>query len=143
MNLVIDSEKINKFFYRRISQIIYRMLLEDIKNNINKKKYSIREKEILKSGVIQWDGKPPKSIDLVYYVTHCLELVYKRGCYVIQLNDRKIIPGSSTKVSTLIRLLEYGNEKITPYPYIRNFLMYYEDHYEDIAISFFKEAFNR
>lgn len=140
MRLEIDPSKINKYFYKKICKLIYKTIVNDLRKNINKKKYLVREKAVLESGIIKWKGKPPKQIDLVNYITNCLELVFERNMYVIRVNERQIISGSTTKVSTLIRLLEYGNEKLTPYPYITLLLKKYEQTYEQIAIEFFKEG---
>ena len=132
MKLEIDHRKIPREFYSVFCKVLFMNLCKAIKENINPKKYKIRENAILSSSVIRWNKKPPRTIDLVYYITHCLELVYVKGNYIIRLNESKRIPGSSTKVSTLIRLLEFGNEKIPAYPYIRRYIQIYMDSYNEV-----------
>lgn len=139
MILEIDHTKVNKHFYRTFCRLLFLSIKATIQTNINMKKYRVREKAILKSSVIQWDKKPPKELDLVYYINHCLELVFLNGNYVIRLNDKLKIPGSSTRVSTLIRLLEYGNEEIPAYPYIRTILADYRSSYLQKATEYIKE----
>ena len=138
MRLEINKGKLNGYFYDKVCKLIYKSVIEDLKKNINKRKYSVREEAVLESGIIKWKGAVPAHIDLVNYITNCLELVFEGNIYVIRLNDRQVVRGSTTKVSTLIRLLEYGNEKITPYPYITCLLKKYEKAYEQIADEFLR-----
>lgn len=114
-------------YVRRLFQVIQ----QDIQYKANRKKYQVREPYILQMNFIKWNDKPPKELDLFYYITHCLCLHKGRGCYIIELDSRPLVTGSRTPVKDLVRLLEYGNEKLPAYPLISEILSYYQEHYED------------
>ena len=71
------------------------------------------------------------TFDLFYYITHCLYLHRDRGCYIIALENTTPVRGSRTLVKDLVRLLEYGNEVLPPYPLIREILSYYQQNWEE------------
>lgn len=129
------DDKGNDPLYRILCYKIFYSLKSEINRSLDPRKYKIREPFILKSSLIKWNGDPPDSIDLVDYVNNCLTINYIEGYYVIGLDDRRI-PGSTTKLSTLIRLLEYGNEKLPAYPLIRNIIMDYKLHYKERVLDY-------
>lgn len=131
-------------FYDDYCRFIFSEVKKSIESLINPLKYRVRQNSIINSSLLVWDTEePPKTIDLVYYVTHCLEMVKVRQEYVIRLNDTNKVSGSSTKVSTLVRLLEYGNEKVDAYPLITRVLNYYKKNYKNLMIKFIRERMRR
>lgn len=138
------STKDDKGFYDDYCRFIFSEVKKSIESLINPLKYQVRQKSIIDSSVIVWDSEePPETINLVYYVNNCLEMVKVRKEYVIRLNDTRKVSGSSTKVSTLIRLLEYGNENVDPYPVITRVLSYYKYNYKNFMIKFIRERMKR
>lgn len=133
------DQEISPSLYRRYSQYLFKKVKDDIEDSIDLRKYKVREPYILSSKFIKWKGETPKSIRLDYFVCHCLELVTVKGEYVIRLNDSLIIPKSRTRVSLLVRLLEYGNERIPACPVIRKVLVYYSKVYKELLPEFLKE----
>lgn len=138
MRLELDPSHVNKYMYISYCKFIFKLVKLEIANTIQPYQYKAREKDILKSNLITWDKNPPKHLDLVKYVKDCLELANENGTLVIRLNDTKIIPGSSTKVSTLIRLLEFGNETVRPYPFIRDILIKFERVYRESMLDYMR-----
>lgn len=131
--------KVSPALYEDYSRFIYRAVKRKIAQNINPLKYKIREPYILESSLIQWIGDPPEYIDLTYYINNCLEMRRERGEYVIQLNESLRIPGTYTKVSTLVRMLEYGTNKLPALPNIRRVMLYYSIVYQFQIIEYMKE----
>lgn len=131
--------RINQSLYEDYCRFIFDSIQNNIEDLINSRKYKVRERLVLESSVIKWDIRPPSSIDLAKYVKNCLEMVRDKGEYVIQVSPLQKIENSSTKVSTLVRLLEYGNERIPPYPVIRTVMRYYRKFYSRLFIKFIKE----
>ena len=117
-----DAE-VNPGLYRDYCMFLFDKVKESVSDLINPRKYKVREKAVIESSVMRW-VVVPLELDLVYYVENCLELVKVKGEYVIRVRDDLRVRGSRTKVKTLIRLLEYGNEKIPSYPVIRRVLLY-------------------
>lgn len=133
------DEEIYRPLYNDYCKFLFGSIKDSIRRQMKKEKYEIRESVIIKSSVIRWYKSPPKKLDIAKYINSCLELIKIRGEYVVALNERKRVKGSSTKVSTLVRLIEYGNEVITPYPLIRRIISYYQSHYKDMILEFMKE----
>lgn len=122
--------------YEDYCRFLYEEIQKSVKNSINKRKYDVRVPYVINSSIMKWNNKPPSSLNLVYYVTHCLELVREKNEYVIRVNPKMKVLGSKTKVSTLIRLLEFGNEKIPPLPVICSVLKYYQERYPYLLTEF-------
>lgn len=135
------DENINPFLYKKFSEFIYEKVLEDVSELADKysKKYKVRESYILNLNLIKWKRSPPKKIDLIYYIKNCLVLERNRGVYMIKLDDSWTLPKSFTKVSLVIRVLEYGTDKIPGLPLIRRVLMYYEKYYKSMFVKFLQE----
>lgn len=131
------SEKLDQGLYEDYCKFIFQEIKVTTKQKMNPLKYQVRESFVLNSKVIKWTYKP-LSIDLVYYMNHCLEMKKVRGVYVIRLNEKTKVKGSKTKVSTLIRLLEYGNEVLKPLPLIRVVMSYYRKNYPYLLKEFFE-----
>lgn len=132
-----DSD-INTDLYEDYCEFLLDRVKDSVHDLINPTKYHIREKYVIESSIMRW-VIVPKSIDLVHYVENCFEMVKYKGEYVIRVRDDLRVHGSKTKVKTLIRLLEYGNDKIPPYPVIRRVLFYYSQVYQDLLIDFIRE----
>ena len=126
----IDNEETSGLLNRYVRRL-FQVIQQDIQYKANRQKYKVREPYILQMNFIKWNDKPPDTIDLFYYITHSLYLHKGRNCYIIELNDRPLVTGSKTLVKDLVRLLEYGNENLPPYPLIRDILLYYQIHWED------------
>lgn len=123
--------------YEDYCKFLFEEIKSSIRKSVNPRKYRVREKLVINSKVLKWKVTP-ESLDLTKYVNSCLEMVKVKGDYVIRLNQKTKVDGSLTKVSTLIRLLEYGNEKIPPVPTIRNVFRYYSENYGDLLSEFFE-----
>lgn len=132
------NTKIGRALYEDYCRFIFDSVKQTIHKSIDNRKYKVREKAILESSVIQWDGRPPRHIDLIYYVENCLVMTKEYGEFLIHLDESKVIPNSSTKVSTLIRLLEYGNELIPPYPLVSQVILYFSQAYPNLLLQFMK-----
>lgn len=139
LRIHFDDESINPSLYKNYCEFILDKINETIAQKADPRKYKVREELILKSSLISWRGDPPKSIDLMHLVCHCLSLKRIKGEYVITLNEYRLVPKSRTKLSKLIRLLEYGNEEIPPYPLIRSILVYYQKIYPNLMPEFMLE----
>lgn len=131
------EQRINPILYEDYCRFILDEVQDSIKDLINPLKYKVREEYVLSTPLIKWI-KVPKRIDLVYYITHCLELVKIKGDYVIRVSPKLKLPYSLTKVSFLIRLLEYGNEKLPALPVIRRVLSYYANNYQKLFDIYFE-----
>lgn len=141
VNLVFDG-KINPILYSKYANYLYNKMQEDISYQAHKhyKNYKVRENSILSCSLIRWNnGIPPQRINLVNYFDNCLELKYEQGIYTIKLNSYNIVKGSTTLVSKLIRILEYGTLKIPAYPLVRIIFNYYSNNYKNLFINFIKE----
>lgn len=125
------DQEINPYLYKDYCEFIFDEVKDSVKELIDPRKYKVRQQAVLESSVIKWT-KVPKTISLVYYMTHCLELVKIKSEYVIRVNPKMTLPYSRTKVSLLIRLLEYGNEKIPPLPLLRRVMDYYAKNYQTL-----------
>lgn len=132
------DEEINPSLYEDYCEFILESAENSIRELINPLKYHVREKSVIESPVMRW-VKIPSTINLTQYVENCLEMVRDRGEYVIRVREDQRVSGSHTKVKTLIRLLEYGNERIPAYPVVRKVLMYYSQVYRDLLVEFIRE----
>lgn len=101
---------------------LLRIIRAEIFLKANRQKYKVREPIILSIDFIKWNSAPPKTIDLFYYIADCLVLEKTDYGYIIKVNDKRIIPGSTTLIKDLVRLLEYGCALFPPYPLIRDIL---------------------
>lgn len=131
------NEELDKGLYEDYCRFIFQEIKSMISQKVNPLKYHVRETFVLNSKVIKWIYKPT-SLDLVYYINHCLEMKKVRGVYVIRLNEKMKVRGSRTKVSTLVRLLEYGNEVLKPLPLVRTVMSYYQKSYPYLLKEFFE-----
>ena len=132
------KEELTPSVYRNYSKFVYDEVLRFIKRLSYQKKdnYKIREFQLLNSSsveYIKWDKETPDSLDILYYINHCLVLKKRRGIYYITLDEHQKIKGSKTKVSKVIRLLEFGNEEIRELPVIRRAMTYYSRNYKALA----------
>lgn len=124
-------------FYEEYSRFIFSRVKHSVEKSADPLKYKARVADVLSSSVIKWDGDPPPSfIDLRSYVIRCLVMVKVKGEYVIKINESQRVHKSRTKVSTLVRLLEYGNERVLAYPVITRVLMHYQKIYPYLVKEF-------
>jgi hypothetical protein len=137
-NIELSNKELMPSLYNDYSKFLFSKIKETISLEINSLKYKVREPYILSCSIIEWAGNPPKSIDLERIIKNCLVLKRIKGTYVIKVSNRKI-PGTYTKMSTLVRLLEYGNEDIPPYPLIRSVFKFYYKIYKDLIPQFMNE----
>lgn len=133
------DKPVSSGLYKDYCDFIFESVKKSIERSVEKstdrEKYKVREPFILESSVMKWVVELDH-IDLVYYVTHCLEMVREKGEYVIRVSQSQKVYGSLMKVSTLIKLLEYGNEKLPPLPLIRTVFRYYEENYRYLLPEF-------
>ena len=131
---------IRKDLYHDISKFIYKNMLEDIRILTKKKSanYKMRESLLFDSNLIDW-VKKPKSLDLVDYVNNSIKLNEVNGTYEITLDESKKVRGSNTKVSKLVRLLEFGTLEIKELPVLRRVFLQYKDNYHKLVYDYFKE----
>lgn len=96
-------------------------LVEDIKDsiehNINYTKLLQREKYLLSARWIRWSYGVPSSINMIQLVNRIINsITFSRratqGRYVVYMNPREYLYGSSTKLLTVARFLDKGNEKV-------------------------------
>lgn len=129
------GDNINPTIYYEFSKYVFDSMKVSLKYQTyrNYKKYKLRERLVLKSSLIKWKrGVVPSGIDLPFYVSNCLELVNIKGKYVIRLNKYWVVKGSTTKVSTLVRLLEHGNDKVPPLPVVSKVFRVYSKYYKSL-----------
>lgn len=133
------TQDISSPLYEDYCRFIFESITRDLRDQIVSAKYKVREKVLLKSNFIQWDTSPPPKIDLVHYVVNCLDLHKVYGVYEIRLDPFRVISGSSTRVGSLIRLLEYGCPGFPALPFVRRIMFYYSQHYKEMLVNFMKE----
>lgn len=133
------DQEINQSLYNDYCEFLFEEIKKSVKRLINPLKYRARESLVLKSSVIKWTSKKPKSINLSSYVENCLEMVRVKGEFVVRIRDDQVVSGSKTKVKTLVRLLEYGNESVPAYPVLRRVLLFYSKVYKDLIVEFIRE----
>lgn len=133
----------DKGLYNDFSKYLYRKIQESVKSLADSRKYKVREKSVLESSVIKWRRDPLESINLIDYVINCLEIVKIQNEYVIRVKPFIKVRGSLTEVDTLVRLLEYGNEKVKPYPVITRILDHYKQNYQQMVKDFLREEVTR
>ena len=139
----ISNQNGDQGLYNDFCKYLFSEIKDAVSQLADPRKYKVRERYVIESSVIKWRGDPPDSVDLMKLVVNSLELVKIRGEYFIRVNDRRLIPRSSTKVSTLVRLMEYGNEKIRPYPVITRVLRYYYENYQSLVKDFLIKRLRR
>lgn len=130
MQFEIFVPNANPYIYAEFSRFIFDDMKDTIKTLVdhNSKHYKIREPLVLSSSLIDW-VKTPKEINLEYYVKNCLELRKYHGKYIIRINPNKLIKGTKTPVIKLIRMLEYGTNRMPEYSLIRKVFAYYSKNY--------------
>ena len=133
------DSKVHKGLYNSYCKFLFKMIKRTIHSVINPKKYKVREKVLLESSFIKWISYPPKRLDLAKLVENSLVMKRWRGEYIITLDYSKKLRGSTTKVSDIIRLLEYGAPGFPPYPVITRVLLYYSKVYRNLMIKFMKD----
>lgn len=130
MQFRIPQGQIESRFYDDFCRYLFKRVNRSVEELASQKKYRVREKVVCSSTLLQWTvPEIPSEIGLYHYVINCLSLVYEKGEYIIQVNPRTLVRGTTTPVRTLVRLLEYGNEKLPPYPMITRVLEFYQENY--------------
>lgn len=142
---IIFEEKLTPDLYSNYSRFVFSHMKKKLHKILQKhrKKYLVREDAILKCSLIKWIKSPPDSIDLVNYVENCLELVRFKGIYIIRINPHQRIFNSYTPVSQLIRILEYGTDKIPELPILRRLFSYYRINYKYKFVEYMKERYGQ
>lgn len=139
-SIVFDFE-VAPALYDAYCHFLFGKIKQKIREKANPRRYKVREPYVLNSSLIHWNKEPPKSLNLLWYLENCLEMVKVDGVYVIRLNRRRRINGSSTRVSTLVRMLEYGTTRIPPLPLVRRIMFYYSQVYQELILEFMEERF--
>jgi len=132
---IVLKEKVSRSLYSMFCLALYRKILKEIRQDINYQRYDLRQEEILKYNLIQWDTTP-RNINIKRYIEDCVVLTLNNGIYSIGLDENAIVRYSTTKVSTLVRIIEYGTEHISPHPYVIPLLKYYAENYEKLFRNF-------
>lgn len=131
------DETYSPALYQDYSKFVFESVIDTLRDQVNLRKYKVRESQVLESSVINWTHKP-RTVNLYRLVEDSLVLRRENGVYTICLDSYKYVPGSKTKLSTLVRLLEYGNEKIQPYPLVSSVLHYFAENYKFMVLEFMK-----
>lgn len=143
MIFYVYSEDLNLSEMYRYACFLLDKLKDDI-DDLPDDKFKVRYDYIV-DNFIKWNIKPKSKIDLKQIVKDSFIIqLYDKG-YCIMLDPNKIIPFSSTKYSTVVRLIEYGNEKITAYPFLHKlfneyYLKFDNELYEEYLLSYFAPA---
>lgn len=111
--------------------------------NSNHRKYQLRSEYILSNHLIDWvDDKYARYFNLESLLMNCLYLVREDGEYIVKVTD-DLIPHSTTPVSRIVRLVEYGNESIKPLPAVRKVIDKYRLIYRNLFSNFMMERMFR
>lgn len=129
VSLIFDEE-ISNNIYSQYCRYVYDEFKKDLKKLVLRKSrnYKVREDYIRELINI----KDP--IDLSRLVIYSTEMLNVNGVYVIRLNPRKKVHG--VKVSTLVRLLEFGALGFPELPVLRRVMFKYQRHYKDYIDEF-------
>lgn len=141
MQFEIRVDDLDSEFYDDYAEFVFSEVEEDISDLVerNIKKYRAREFVVINSPLMKWKRSPPSRINLARYVRNCLSLIKVRGVYVVRLDESQTVRGSLTKVSTLVRALEYGTETIPEFSLIRRVVSYYRDNCNDMFDEYIEE----
>lgn len=129
VSLIYDAE-IGYNINSQYSHYVYELFMRDLRRLVYRKRKNYKVREAKVQSLLNLDSP----IDLVHLVLNSTELVNINGIYVIRLNSHKKI--HNIKVSTLVRLLEYGALGFQELPVIRRVMFKYNRCYKDYVEEF-------
>lgn len=111
----------------------------EIKMNLGSLKLDIREDLLLKADWIRWVKKPDK-IDMIKLGMYIADSIVcrniKENTYVVEIDPKKLLPGSKTKLSRVARFLDRGDQRVSPMYFINIIFMKYRTKIKDYWRSF-------
>ena len=119
MNFIFELDQMNKdeaLLIPQFCRLLLKNIKTDIRDNISYRKFNRYEKYLLESNLIRWKVDKPSSINVVEL---CNIIANSFKCYEMKDNsfsikiDRSIkLRGTKTRIATIARLLDKGNEEI-------------------------------
>ena len=125
MRFYVYHPLLDKSTLYRFALYIHKRLKNDIEKSSDKK-LEVRYNYIVDK-FIKWYKKPLIKINLKSIIIGSFVIIPYQDGYLITLDYDKMIPYSRTKYNTVARLIEYGNNKIPPYPIIHHLFKKYEE----------------
>lgn len=120
--VIEDMSLAEKGLMDGFSKYLLESIKYDILTGINADKLLAREKYLLKSPLIRWKSDRSESINmfaLIEFISDsfiCEEL--KDNSYVIHIDRHVYMPNTRTKIDKVARLIDKGNDKISPTNFI-------------------------
>ena len=130
MHVSLIFDDINSDIYSQYCRYVYDKFKDDLKSLVirKSKSYKVRESKV----------KELLNLDYLVNLSECVlkstEMINVNGVYVIRLNPRKRVHG--IKVSTLVRLLEFGSLDLKELPILRRVMFKYNQCYKDYVGEF-------
>ena len=119
MNFIFELDQMNKdeaLLIPQFCRLLLKNIKTDIRDNISYRKFNRYEKYLLESNLIRWTVDKPDSINVVEL---CNIIANSFKCYEMKDNsfsikiDRSVkLRGTKTRIATIARLLDKGNEKV-------------------------------
>ena len=116
----------SKYVDSKYLKYLLHKVRESVREVISTNRYRSYLSQLSNSSVII---KVPDNLESL--IVDSIVLTKVNDEYIIQVDTKKSLPGSDIKVSTLVRLLEYGNEVIRPYHVIRRVFQHYSRIYNN------------
>ena len=118
----------------------------EIKMNLRNLKLNIREDSLLNASWIRWIKKPDH-IDMIKLGLFIADsIIYrstKENNYVIEIDPKKFMPMSKTKLSQVARFLDRGSQEVSPMYFINIILTKYRNKIRDYWRSFIQLKLKR
>lgn len=98
----------------RFCKYIIHWIKRDFKSRRNREAIQLRLDLLQHASWMKWIGNPHK-IDaetFVSYVNSCLSYTVRQNTFIIYIDDRKVLPGTYTPISKVLRYVDYGNELV-------------------------------
>lgn len=98
----------------KFCKYIIHWIKKDFMAGRNRESIQLRLDLLQNASWMKWIGKPKKitAESFISYVNSCLSYTVRQNNFLIYIDDRKLLPGSYTPISKVIRYIDYGNELV-------------------------------
>lgn len=119
MNFIFELDQMNKdeaLLIPQFCRFLLKNIKTDIRDNISHRKFDRYEEYLLNSDIIKWTIDKPDSINVVDLCNiiansfKCCEM--KNNSFSIKIDRFAKLKGSRTRLATLARILDKGNEEV-------------------------------
>ena len=137
MNIQFSVKKQTQLSHRFCKYII-RWIKHDLKHKRNREALQLRLDLLQFASWIHWIGEPRvvTASEFINAVNECISYTVRKNTFIIYVDENKMLTGTYTPVSKIMRFVDYGNEAVSGTMFFASIFLKYEKSIQDYWFAY-------